>query len=775
MNKNNFIAIIFILLLPMSLFSQMKISGQIENQNGKLIEFLEVQLKDKDSLAIKSELTNSEGKFTIITGKGEYLLLVKQLGTVIHEQKIDVNQDYNLGVIKIIQTQQLNEVVVASNKKLLERKVDRLVFNVENSISATGGDAIDALTITPGVKVQGDNIGIVGKAGVDVMINNKKTQLSGNDLITYLKTIRGENISKIEVITNPSVKYDSEGNSGLINIVLKKNTSMGVNGSLQSSINKGYYYNFNNGLNINYQDDKFKISWKGNLANIKSKSLEYNKVESQSQSIENNTNRNFYGNTMSSYMSIDYTLNPKSNFGLVYNISRRAIDGRGKTNTLIQNGTSQNINSRTSSDAAGLVNSLNGYYNYNINKEGKKFSIEGNYITNEVDNSINNYSNSASYSDLQNTKNNSFKIGTAQIDFELPNQWCKLETGAKITSTDSRIYTNSLEDNSITVNNLFSLNEKISALYVTANKEINKKWTVDLGLRYEHTQLNIHPESSDKIVSKYDNVFPTVSVLFNQSEETSWSMNYNARISRPKFEDLNPYQFYNNSYSYTTGNPYLKPSISHNVELNFTHKNVNISLYGSRLLNGSGGITSIENDFQVYKMENYYDENSLGFNVNYSRKFFKIWESTIYGDGHFEHATSNVLQNSTFSGWNGLFSTNNSVILNKSKSLIFFANYWQTTKNKTDFRTIQPNSNLSLGFRYSLLDKKLQLSFTVRDAFRQEYKKGVSIVENGTNTYHNYYDARKFIFSMNYKFGSSKVKGNQKNINNDEQNRTIKE
>ncbi len=759
------------------LFSQVNISGVIKDIYKNPVESIEIQLKNSDSIVVNSELSNIEGKFKILTKKGEYLLTIRQLGNTLNKRKIVANQDLNIGEIIITEKlQTLEEVVVNSKKKLIERKVDRLVFNIENSISATGGDAIDALSITPGLKVQNEQISIIGKSSVDVMINNKKTQLSGTDLLTYLKTIRSENISKIEVITNPSAKYDSEGNGGIINIILKKNLNKGISGSLQSTTSKGYYWNSNNGANINYQDDKLKISWKGNLLNIKNKSLEYNKIENISQSIENNTDRNFYGNIISSYINLDYTLNKKSNFGFVYNISKKKIDGNGQTNTLIQNNILQNINSTTYAESNGLVNSINGYYNYNINDEGKKVSIEGNYITNNAENFTNNISNSINYNNFQNSKNIIFKIKTAQIDFELPNKWCKIETGTKFTNTDSNNYINSIENNSITADNTFSLNEKISALYLTSNKEINKKWTVDIGLRYEYTQLISKPQSSNKILTNYDNIFPTASILFNQNDKTSWSLNYNSRINRPKFEDLNPYFFYNNSFSYTTGNPLLKPSISHNFELNFTHENVNISIYTNRLLNGSGSLTSIENDFQINRIDNYYDENSYGINANYTHKFFKIWETTLYGDSHFDKATSNILNSSTFSGWNGYFSTNNSLILNKSKTLVFFANYWQTTRNKLNFRTVQPNSNLSLGFRYSLLDKKLQLSFTIRDAFKQEYKKGIYITENGTNKYNNYFDARRFILSISYKFGSNKVKGNQKNINNEEQNRaTIKD
>ncbi|OUD36895.1 carboxypeptidase-like regulatory domain-containing protein, partial [Flavobacterium psychrophilum] len=197
------------------LFSQVTISGQIKDKKNKPIEFLEIQLQNNDSIIVKSELTNVDGKFTILTEKGEYQLIIKQLGKVLQKQKITAKQDTYIGVIQIIETQQqLEEVIIASKKKLIERKVDRLIFNVENSISASGGDAIDALKITPSIRVQNDKITMIGKSGMSIMIDDKLIQLSGYDLVNFLKTISSDNIKNIEVITTPPAKYSAEGNSG---------------------------------------------------------------------------------------------------------------------------------------------------------------------------------------------------------------------------------------------------------------------------------------------------------------------------------------------------------------------------------------------------------------------------------------------------------------------------------------------------------------------------------------------------------------------------------
>ena len=773
--KNKHYLTVLILIIPMISFSQITITGRVVDAENRPLENAEVLLLTKDSIALKSELTDLSGNFTLNEKGGHYLLQVRQVGKILYHKLLVLEKKADLGIIRVESFQGLQEVIVTSKKKLIERKVDRLVFNVENYISATGGDAIDVLKVTPGLRVQNDAIGIIGKNNVDVMVDDKKIQLSGGQLTAYLKTIGSENISKIEVITNPSAKYDASGNSGLINIVLKKNPYMGLNGSIQSNIIKNSYFGGSNGLNLNYQNEKFKMSWRGNISNISNRPLEYNKFETGTEIRENSIERKVEANMYNSNFSADYKLSEKSNLGVIYNFSKRNFDNKGEVSTLIQNNNSvQNLFSNTKNNFDGLINSINGYYNYTLNE--KKISIELNYITNNTNNNLDYTSNSINYNNTQNFRKNNFKIKTAQIDFELPNSWSNIETGLKITDTEANnMFTNS-ENNIITISNTFSIDETISALYLTSMKKINEKWKTTFGLRYENTFIKGTAQLNEVNNNSYNNLFPTFSLLFTQSEESSWSFAYNKRINRPSYNDLNPFKFYDSPSSFTTGNPYLQPSISNNLELGYTHNNLNLTLYNTKIENKQGVLYTIEGDFQVRRIENFFSQNSVGVNMSYSHRIFKIWESSLYADGNYNKATSNIIvQASNFEGWSGYFSLNNSVFINKSKSLIFFLNYWQTTNTKQDYAIIKPNANLSSGFRYSLIDKKLQLSFTVRDIFRQEIKNGMLFTVNGTNVYRNYYDARNFNFSVSYKFGNSKVRGSQKNVTSDEQNRTLKE
>ncbi|ATA67846.1 hypothetical protein CGC48_03855 [Capnocytophaga cynodegmi] len=210
------------LLFATVLYSQeITLSGEVKNQQQKPAEFLNVILK-KDEKPVQGTLTDVSGKFLVKIPKGDYTLILEQFGTELFSKNVSLSKNTDLGVIKIDESIQMEAVTVEGRKKLVEQKVDRIVFNVENSVQASGGDALDVLKSTPGVQVNNEDISIVGKNGLRVMVNDKIMQLSGEGLTNFLKSIASDNIQKIEVITTPPSKYDAEGNAGLINIVLKK-------------------------------------------------------------------------------------------------------------------------------------------------------------------------------------------------------------------------------------------------------------------------------------------------------------------------------------------------------------------------------------------------------------------------------------------------------------------------------------------------------------------------------------------------------------------------
>lgn len=268
---------IIILLLPMTSFSQIKITGKVIDSNFRPIDFAEAIVLTKDNTVEKSSFSNEKGYFHIEVKSGDYILQIRQIGKLTNIRNLTVDKNIDLGNIQLIEeAKQLQQVVVTSKKKLIERKVDRLVFNVENSIAASGGDALDALKVAPGIRVQNETISMIGKSGIGLMVDDRLVQLSEADLVNYLKSISSDNIKSIEIITTPPAKYDAEGNSGLINIKLKKPKNDSWNLAFRNTMKQATYFSDNIGANFSFQ--KQKISFLADLGFNKSKTIYENAI-----------------------------------------------------------------------------------------------------------------------------------------------------------------------------------------------------------------------------------------------------------------------------------------------------------------------------------------------------------------------------------------------------------------------------------------------------------------------------------------------------------------
>jgi hypothetical protein len=456
MTKTYFLIAFFIIIsLPNKLFSQIIISGQIKNQNNKSIELVEIQLQNKDSLIVKSELTDIEGRFKIAIENGEYIILIKQLGIVLYKQKINPIQNLDLGIIQVTENkQQLQEVIIATKKKLIERKVDRLVFNVENSISANGGDGIDALKVTPGLRVQNDQITMIGKSGMGVMVNDRLIQLSGDDLINYLKNLKSDDIKKIEVITNPPAKYDAQGNSGLVNIVTKTAKKDSFNGSVRTSLSQSQKLMGTTGLNLNYQKNKLSITSNLNYSNGSKKPYQEYKLTYPTYIWNEENNKRNYSNSTSGGFTIDYKVSNKTKIGAEYSISYslpivKVLDNSSiyKRSTLVLDSV---IRNESRVELKRATNSINFYSITELDTLGKKLNFDIDYLNynSDTDNNFNSnsfYPNDTPianrYSSANNSSNQNIGILTSKLDFEYPTKWANLSFGTKLSfiNNDSQV------------------------------------------------------------------------------------------------------------------------------------------------------------------------------------------------------------------------------------------------------------------------------------------------------------------------------------------------
>ena len=783
MKKRHLIAFLLIILFQNQVISQIKISGQIKDEKNNPVEFIEIQLQNKDSIIFKSELTNAEGKFIIETEKGEYSLLVRQLGVIYHEQKINVIQDTYIGIINITEKeQQLQEVVITAKKKLIERKVDKLIFNVENSISASGGDAIDALKITPRVKVKNDNISMIGKNNMSVMLDDKLILLTGDELINFLKSIPSDNIKSIEVITTPPAKYDAEGNSGLINIKLKKSKLNQWNASLRSSYIQSTYPKGSFGGNFDYQKNKLSLYSNLNYVNGSNAPVETNKIYYPLGLWNEENKRRDFQNSVNGRIGADYKISEKFSVGMQYLGSFSKPRIAENSLTTIYNQTNSQIDSYINTLSENLGKNNNHSLNLNstvvFDTIGKKMNINLDYFKfknddNRIFNTINLLSaNNTSLQDIQNY--------SAKIDFEHPLKWINLSYGGKLSFIKTQNNVNYF-DTTLgtpifvpTQSNEFNYDENTQAIYINGTKKLNEKWETQLGFRLENTQTEgVSKTLNQKNTNSYAKLFPTFYLTYTPNEKNAFSINYNKRINRPSYNRLNPFRWYSNPFSYTEGNPFLQPSFSNNLELNYTfNDNWSNSIYYSHTDNGFEQITIVDNTDNIQKTiaQNFFKTTIIGISESYTYNKLKWLSTTFSFDWNYSKSESLIpITNQNLNGSNAYFSISNDFNLNKNKTLLFNFSYWYNFKGTSDLDKNNAYSQLDASLKYFAFDKKLQISFNANDILSTNRPIYTSFTNNIQIDYKNYYDVRLFRLSLVYKFGNKNINVEKKEVGNQEE------
>jgi hypothetical protein len=786
------IIIVAFLFCNASLFAQIKITGKVVDAKNNPVELVEVLLIDKDSTAIKSEMTNNNGDFTLSAEMDDYLLQVKQMGNILWKQKINIIKNIDLGFIKIItKEEKLTEVVVKTQKKVIERKIDRLVFNVENSISAAGGDAIDALRITPSIKVQEDQISMIGKKNMSVMVDDRLIQLSGEDLITFLKTIQADNIKSIEVITTPPAKYDAEGNSGIVNIILKKAKKNSWTATVRSASTQATYFSESAGGNFLYQKDKLDISASisgASRKNINTNSPDaYFTQETWNQEVYTRSN----SKSISGNFQINYQLTPKTKIGAFYNGFNFNGDDYQRNKNLINSSSNELIkyyHSTGDSDIDSYNNTVNLNFTHKLDTLGKQVSVDIDYFKRNQNKANPFYTTNEDYTNSQINNYYTYNSGNQiidnlsfKVDFDMPYSWVNLNYGAKISFTktnndalgdfyeivsgENQSYLNQIND--------FEYVENNQAFYVSAQHKFEKKWDIKLGLRAEatHTKGISQPENLVNI-NNYIKFFPSAYISYNLNDDNNFNINYSRRIQRPAYWELNPARWYTNLNFINYGNPFLQPSFSHNIELNHSYKNkLNTGLWLSITKAESGQLTINQDENTILSIrENFANTLSAGWTEYFSFNVFPWWSATNSLNVYYtENNSTSAYLKSYYSGWGGDVNSINTFSLNKKKTFNAELTYLYDFPNKYAYDTREGRSYLNLGFKYSLLDKKLQMNLLFRDIFRSYKTVGTRSTQATLYTFNIYNDSQSVRFSINYTFGNKSIKVNQREGGNTEE------
>ncbi len=791
-----YLTILFNLILLGSVtevIAQSQVYGTLQDINQQPIDFGEVRLTLKDSENPIQTYSDTLGYFRFDDiPNGLYNLQILHWGNLQDQREFYIDKTIDLGVVRINSSAQLSEIVIAGKKKIFETKIDRTVFNVENSIGASNGDALNAIKATPGVVVTNDDIKIVGKSSVTVMINDKPVQLSGEDLNNYLKTLSASDIQKIEVITTPPAKYEAQGNSGLLNIVLKPKRENAWNNNSRLNYYQASYSNFRIGNTFTYSKDKLSVQ-----ANVDVSSGNHSRTERMTNiypdetwiSIDPDKTRT---KRLSAKVNLDYQLTSKSNIGIQYlsngykkkTIWNSAITDIYDNRQLLTSGILTNGHTKSEEQ----FDNFNLNYDYKIDSLGKKISLNLDYFISDKNNERPFDSERLYYSSstiptsisARSTGDINIDIYSAKLDFEMPLKAFKLDYGAKVSwiknGSDSK-YFDHMSGTPIldlSKSDHFDYSEQGQALYISANKEWSPKWNTQVGLRMEATQTKGVSYTAEQTEKKnYLDFFPTAYIQYKPSDDHAFTVNYNKRISRPPFWALNPFRWYIDAYSYTQGNPFLKPYNTHKVEFSYTYKNNwNSKVEYSRT---SNAITQIQNvnesdKTRIFTQENFYNIDIYSISQAYTFSKYPWWQSVNALNINWNTTTFNDDNKQIYDAQNGLnvyFSSNNSFKL--TNKLTAEVNGYLNSKSHYMIYVTDPSATLDFGISYKMINDNLKMTFNIYDVFRTSTSKSYTQSGNNTIIYNNYYDDRYANLAISYSFGNKNIQSKKSQSGNDEE------
>ncbi|MBS7234129.1 TonB-dependent receptor [Flavobacterium psychroterrae] len=776
MNKQVLLSIIVLFIFPLFLFAQVKVSGKIVDQNGKTLELMEILMLNSDSTLVKSELSKSNGEFTVFINRGEYLFLVKRLGNVLWKEKFNLTGDLEVGSIMVtLSDNQLSEVIIRSKKKLFETKVDRVVYNISNDVFNKGSNLADALRRVPRLNVENDAVKIIGKSGsVKFLIDGRIQNLSDEALKNKIRGLRVEQISKVEIIPNPPSKYSAEGNGGMINIILKKDENFGLQGSANTGMGVQFEkVSTDQGVNLNYKIKKLDASLNINNSNTSGTNIrrEIYDFEKTTTTVENAPDFNSRNKSINTVLQ--YKISSKISIGTTLDF----VKGDNQVNSLgtsqYYNKVLQKLDSLMYSKDTGYNNSNSSaialYADYSIDSLGKKMSLTYNYSYNK--NLSDSYNNAELTTNLltqnivfSNIGANRYKVNGVLLDFELPFKFGKIETGgayANISNNTSIAYYNQLNIIDPKRSNLFKYNEKTKSGYLSIQNEWNNRWSSKMGLRLESTEIGGY--SSTLLTANrnnYTKLFPTLFVSYSPNDNYAFSLSYSKRLDRPSFYDLNPFRYYSNAFNYLSGNPELLPSYTHSLELSCTmHNNLNFITYANYITDGISYLTIVNtDDSYVVHPENNFVQKKIGLIGSYRWDVFKWNSLNINANGYYADLNSQRGVQE-IKGLGGSFSLRNSIQLNKNKSSLLelsYTNYLPSKAQYSDFIT-KNQAYFTINFKQMLLNNNLVFNLYITDIFRQNIGRSEKLYDTFSYSLNNDNHNKGFYFSTNYTFGNKNV------------------
>ncbi|CAL2087896.1 Outer membrane receptor protein involved in Fe transport [Tenacibaculum sp. 190524A02b] len=792
MNQTN---LIFYLLFFTSymVLSQVKIKGNVKNSLGEAIEFANVIFTDSSNTIIKGGVTNEKGSFEFLIKEGNYKLTISFLGYKDYSVNYIIDKNQSIDTVFLEEdSNKLEEVVVTGKKATIVKKVDRIEFNIKNTVLSEG-NAWEVLNKTPGVIASSSgSLQVFGKSGVLVMIEERPVQLSLDELKNMLEGMSASEINLIEVITNPPAKYDAEGN-GIINISLKKKKTLGYNGEFFSRYTQGIFPKLSNGANIIYRNNKVNISANYSLGKGKSNVKEdsdinfLNSITKRSSFWKENSDRNTDYVTHNFRTSLDYQLSEKSVFGV--KIDGNLVPDRetiNKTRTDVfdnQNVLESIFINNNNSDRETKNISYNVNFNHKFKKKGRSlvfnldhidYDTEGNQgVSTDFYKSENSFDKNEFFT---SDNNQNIQIYTSKLDYIEPiDSTSNIEAGFKFNSikTDNNlIYFNRNPLGNLlfdsTRSNQFIYNEDTYATYLSYSKDFDRL-SVKVGVRGEYTRTKGNSVTLNQVTNNnYFEIFPSAFFQYSLKNKNSVGVSYSRRIKRPKFRLLNPFQFFTSPYSSIEGSPFLQPSFSDNVDVTYSLKNKYfLTGYFSYTKSPFTQLSIQDNETRVFKYKAVNLNSNVAFGLVFSTSFNMSSFWRVYFDLNLYNEIyefidvdgSQLIRNQRFNMdpylWNEF-----QISKKHNLSLELITRYF-SPKVQGGF-DIKEMGEVSIGVKKKFLQNKATLSIYVADVFDTNKYTLESRYAMQNHIFRENPENQYVRFSLSYRFGNSKNKKKKK-------------
>lgn len=783
---------LFFLLSAYSSTAQSELSGTLTGSDNKPVSDALVFLFLSDSTLVKTEIPDEQGAFRFqVQDSARYFIRVEAGDYSTYSSSlITINGNTAFPAIALsAEKHELEEVEVVAKKPYLERQPGKLILNVENSINATGSSAFELLEKAPAVNINSnDVITLSGKGGIMVQVDGKALPMSGTDLANYLRGIPSNAIEKIELISNPSSRYDAAGNA-IINIKLKKDTRLGTNGTAAVTYGQGVYPKINTGVSLNHRTKKLNVYGSYNYAYRKA----FNHLVLERNFYQNDTFTGAY--IQDNYLTfpfknhilrtgLDYNINPKNSISLVVSgVSNRFNQNGFNSSDVLGADGNQTSSFETGNDSRDLwySGSVNLNYKRVLDTLGSEWTVDLDYAA---------YGNTTRqlfttrYYDLNGSEYlpvyllygdiaGNLDIYSAKTDVKKElGKGRTLEGGMKssyVIADNNLQFFDRSSGNDIydsTKSNHFIYTENINAGYVNFAHAFGK-WTYQLGARVENTNV-----SGEQVVyntvkdTSYIQLFPTAYLAYQVNDNNSIELSYSRRIDRPGYDQLNPFKFYLDPSTYKAGNPYLRPQTTHAIELAHLWKNKIYSQLGiARTLDNiteTIGPSATEQNVTVQTEVNLKSADLIYSNFSIPIDITKWWNSTnninAYVALYSGTAANTTIRNQGSYAYN--LQTTNTFTLKKSWTLELNGSY--RSRELYAFDSIQPIWTVGFGCQKKILKNRGTIRLNVTDLF---YTGGITARVRFTDYIERFVvnrETRVASLSFTYKFGNANVSPNRR-------------